>query len=140
MKQLKVLILALAVVGVLMAVGAGTASATALCSTATSPCTGTKYAAGTEVKSNLKEGTEAVITAGFATLKCTGSTMNWKVSNAGGSGITVRGQNQTVTLTGCNCTVTVLVPGESEVHYTSGSSATITILGTSITINCSGVS
>jgi len=141
MKYVKMLGLAAVAAAALMAfVGAGTASATALCSTETSPCTGTKYGVGTEIKSNLKAGKEAVLTAGFATVKCTESTVNGKVTNAGGAAATVVGSIETLTFGSCNCTVTVLNKGELEVHYTSAGDGTLTGKNSSVTINCSGIS
>jgi len=143
MKYVKMLGLAAVAAAALMAfVGAGTASATVLCSTNTNPCTGTKYAAGTEIKSNLKAGTEAVLTAGFATVKCTESNVNGKVTSAGGgAGVAVAGSISLLTFDSCNCAVTVLKNGELEVQSTAtNGNGSLTGKNSSVTINCSGVS
>jgi hypothetical protein len=141
MKHVKMLGIAAVAATALMAfVGAGTASATVLCSTNTTPCTGTKYGVGTKVESHLRAGTEAVFTGGFATLKCTEAITSGEVTNAGSSTATVVVKITTLDFTGCNCTMTVLSNGELEVHYTSAGNGTLTGKNSSVTMNCSGVS
>jgi hypothetical protein len=139
MKYVKMLGLAAIAAAALMAyVGAGTASATALCSTSTSPCTGTKYGVGTEIRASLHNG-QAVLTAIFATVKCSESLVVGEVTNAGGASATVVGKITTLAFGTCNCTVTVLANGELEVHYTSAGNGTLTGKNSSVTIDCSGV-
>ena len=90
MKYLKMVGLAAVAAAALMAVvGAGTASATELCSTNTTPCTGTKYGTGTTLKASLVTGTEAVLSTNLDTVKCAASTVEGKTTSAGGSGATV---------------------------------------------------
>jgi len=140
MNRLKAVGLAVLAVIAVMAF-AGSASATVLCSTNTNPCTGTKYGVGTEIKTNLKAGTEAVLTAGFATFKCSESALSGKVANAGGAAATLSGNNTLVTFDTCNCTLTVILQGSEEFHWNgTNGSGTLTSTGTSTTINCSGVS
>jgi len=141
MKHVKMFALAAVAVAAPMAfVGAGTASATALCSTATSPCTGTKYGVGTEIRAALTGGNQSVLTAIFATVKCSESLVVGKVTNAGGASATVVGEITTLDFGTCNCTVTVLNNGELEVHYTSAGNGTLTGKNSVVTINCSGIS
>jgi hypothetical protein len=146
MKYVKMLGLAAVAAAALMAfVGAGTASATVLCNTETSPCTGTKYGVGQKIESHLKGGTEAVLVAGFATVKCTTSVVNGAVTAAGSSSATVVGNITTLDFTNCNCTVAALENadktfGQLEIHYTSSGDGTLTGKNSRVTINCSGVS
>src|SRR5215218_5369860 len=51
----------------------GSASAMELCSTNTSPCTGTKYGVGTTISAQLKAGTSTVLTNSITNVKCTKS-------------------------------------------------------------------
>jgi hypothetical protein len=146
MKHLKMLGLAVVAAAALTAVfGAGSASATELCSTNTNPCTGTMYPAGTVIHADLKAGTEAVLTAGFATVKCSVSTVEIKTTNTGGAGETVKGNIEALTFpeASCNCKVTITAKGSGEIHTdkeVSDGNGTLTGTGTRATINCSGVS
>jgi len=142
MKHLKMLVLAAAAASLTVLLGASPASATELCSTNTSPCSGTMYGAGTEGKANLRTGTEAVLKAGFATVKCKISSFRGTSANTGSSTETIINSIENLAYEECNCTVTVLENGELETH-TDGAGATgngiPTGKGTKVTINCSGV-
>src|SRR5881227_2620158 len=84
------LTLALAAAMALMGlIGSGTASATELCSTNTSPCTGTKYSSGTTVTAQLKSGTSAVLTNSISNETCKKSTLDMTTTSSGGSGVSV---------------------------------------------------
>jgi len=140
MKYLKMLGLAVTAAVALMAfVGAGSASATELCSSNTNPCSGTMYPAKTQIKSNLKAGTEAVLKAGFATVKCKASTVNGETSNTGSSTETVSGPITTLNFGECNCEVEVLKNGSLEIHGSGTGNGTLTGKSSEVTINCSGV-
>ncbi|MGN6256701.1 MAG: hypothetical protein ACTHN3_02980 [Solirubrobacterales bacterium] len=128
MKHLKMLGLAVLAAGALSAlIGAGTASATVLCSTNTNPCTGTKYPSGTSVSGSLVSGTNAVLVTGSGEVTCTKSTISGKTTSAGSSTTTVTGEITAVSFTGCtesvfhsSCTVTSEnLPWKVEVHSSS---------------------
>jgi len=106
MKNLKMLGLAAVAAMALMAmVGAGTASATELCSTNTSPCTGTKYLSGTTISAQLKAGTGAVLTNSISNVTCKKSTVDITTTSSGGSGVAVTGTApKTTGLTFSECT------------------------------------
>jgi len=70
MNYLKRLAVAASVAAVFAVVGAGSASATVICKTSTSPCA-SPYLKGTLFKGTLTPGTTAVFKAGFATIECT---------------------------------------------------------------------
>ncbi len=130
MKHLKMLGLALVAAAAFMAVvGAGTASATELCSTATTPCSGTKYGSGTKIDASLVAGTNAVLVTSLTTVTCTASTIKGETTSAGGSGATaVTGKITELSFTGCTrtggekCTVTQTSVG--NVSVTGGSAST----------------
>jgi len=142
--NLKMLGLAAITAGALMAfVGASTASATELCSTNTTPCSGTMYGAGTKIEMRLKGGTKWFLVAAFATVECSESTIKGETSSTGGASETVKGAITTLSFGTCNCTVTVLQNGEFEIHTEQASSngnGTLTLKNTRITITCAGVS
>jgi hypothetical protein len=121
MKHLKMLGLAIMAAAALTALlGAGTASATELCSTNTSPCTGTMYPAGTEIEATLT-GTAKLETTGGTTLdECKEGGVKGTTSNTGGSGEseTVIGSIPASGLTWVKCTftTTTTVGGELEIH------------------------
>jgi len=136
MRYAKMLALAAVAAGALMAfIGAGTASATVLCSTTVTPCpAGQDVEVGTELDFSLKSGTSAVLvdTAGNELDSCTGSTVEGKITNTGGSTSTVTGEltpkegtlNKTgLTWSGCTFpTKTLSATGKLEIHQITGSS------------------
>jgi hypothetical protein len=77
----------LATTAVMMFCGAGTASASVLCSTNTSPCTGTTYGAKTTFTAQLKSGTSLQWTTPFGNITCTSSTYKGELTNAEGHGV-----------------------------------------------------
>ena len=83
MRNIKILGLGLLAAMAAMAImGAGTASATKLCSVNTSPCpAGNTYGKGTSIKTQLVAGTKSVMTSGFVTITCTESSMNGKTTS-----------------------------------------------------------
>jgi hypothetical protein len=130
MKHLKMLGLALVAAAAFMAViGAGTASATELCSTATTPCSGTKYGTGTIIDATLEPTTTAVLTTSITTVTCTASTVKGETTSAGGATTTaVTGKTLELTFTGCTrtggepCTVKATNLGTASVTGGSASS------------------
>jgi hypothetical protein len=104
MKHLKMLGLAVVASAALIAViGAGSASATELCSTATTACSGTKYGKGTKLVAG-NTGNVVLITR-VTTITCTASTIEAETTSAGGAGTTaVTGKTTALTFTGCTRT------------------------------------
>jgi hypothetical protein len=113
MKYIKMLgLAAVAAMAITAFAGAASASASELCSTNTSPCTGTKYGAGTTLEATS---TSSVLTTsgGFINpvVTCTHSALKGSVTNAGGKGLNVVGTINSLTFTGCTysggkCTMT----------------------------------
>jgi len=132
MRYMKMLGLCLALAAVTMALGAGTASATKLCSVNTSPCpAGNTYGKGTAIKTQLLAGTKSVMSSGFVTITCSESTMSGKTTSEGGSGA-VLGEISSVTWKSCtsslgSCTTSALnTPWPAEVSG-SGGNGTMTV-------------
>jgi RHS repeat-associated protein len=138
MKALKILgLVAVAAVASIALIGAGTASATALCknNASTTSCSAA-YGSGTEVKTSLVSGTKSKLVAEGLNVECGKSSMVGKSSNAGSASETVKGSIETLTFEECgNNTVTVLKNGSLEIHHTSGTdNGTVTSTGAEITI------
>lgn len=123
--------------------GAGTASATKLCSINTSPCpAGNTYGKGTAIKAQLVAGTKSTMTSGFVNISCTESTISGKTTNEGGAGA-VTGSISSVTWKGCTsglgaCTASALnTPWPAEVTG-SGGNGTMSISGAGGKFTCGG--
>jgi hypothetical protein len=136
MKYVKMLGLAAIAAMALSAVaGASTASATELCSTNTSPCSGTMYPVGTEIKAELKAGgAGAVITNNITNWTCKKSAISGKTTTTGSATETVLGQITALTFTECTntagekCTAeAVHLPYKAEIHATGGGNGTLTV-------------
>ena len=115
MKHLKILGVALIAAAAMTAiVGAGSAQATELCKTMTTPCSNANmYKPGTNIGAMLVTGTNAVLSSSIDTVTCTASTVSGVTTGTGGSGTTaVTGTISALTFTGCTdsfgntCTVT----------------------------------
>jgi hypothetical protein len=131
-------LIAVAAMAMMALLGAGTASATVLCKTATGglECGGAWKFSGT-VKGSLASGTSAVMksTSGETVNTCTGGTAEGSAS-AGGATSTVTGNTTSVSLTGCSIPITNVSKCEGEVHYISGTSnGTATVKGCEMTAN-----
>jgi hypothetical protein len=122
MKYLKILGLAAVAAMALMAVaGAGTASATELCTVNTSPCpAASKYNSGTVIEASS---TNATLTSSLGNVVCTGSSIKGTTTSSGGSKLSVEGTMESLSFSGCtlttpfsttkhNCTVTGI-----NLHY-----------------------
>jgi len=146
MKYLKMLGLAAVAATALMAFGAGSASATELCKVKESPCSAANmYDPPQVIHATLKAGTEAVLTAGFATVKCSKSTVEIEQTSTGGTNETVTGNIKALTFPeeACNCKVTITALGSGEIHTDSAAAdgnGTLTGTNTRATINCAGIS
>jgi hypothetical protein len=127
MKYLKMIgLTAVAAVVAMAFVGASSASATALCATNALPCP-SPLPSGTAIKAELKEPNEAVLTSGFAVVKCKTSVIEGKTTSAGGAGVAVLGTISSVTWSNCTCNLggTVVataegLPWSTEVNWTTG--------------------
>lgn len=126
-----------------MAFGAGTASATKLCSVNTSPCpAGNTYGKGTSIKTQLVPGTVSTMSSGFVTVTCTESTMSGKTTSEGGSGA-VLGEISSATWKNCtsslgSCTASSLkTPWPAEVTG-SGGNGTMTVQHPGGKFTCGG--
>jgi hypothetical protein len=107
MKLIKMLGLAMvAAVAAMAFVGVSSASATELCSTNTSACTGTMYPAGTAI-SGTSAKAELKTKGGLVnpTVTCTKSTTSGKTTNLGKAGEAVTGVIETLTFEGCTNSV-----------------------------------
>jgi hypothetical protein len=125
MKYLKALCFAfIGVTSLMVAMGAGAASASILCSTETSPCTGTVYGSGTKISAQLKAGTTAKLTSSFGTVTCKSSSLSGKTTNGEGHmTITEMNTGSCTDSLGGNCTETAThLPwtGEWHTHWWGG--------------------
>jgi len=133
------LVAALAVTALL---GAGTASATKLCSKNESPCKAENtIKSGSTIKGQLVAGTEAVFVTSLLTVRCTESTIEGKTTSEGGKGVNVTGSISSVVWKNCksgstNCTTTALkLPWTSEVSG-SGGSGTMSVFNAAGKFTC----
>jgi hypothetical protein len=141
MKYLKMLALTAVAAGALMAfIGAGTASATVLCSTTVTPCPSAQiWPAGTVLDFSVPAGGSISLTdtTGEPIDTCKESTVKGKITNAGSSTTTVTGSVETLDWGGCNLPTTTIKVGNLEVHQITGTSnGTVTADGLfEVTIN-----
>jgi hypothetical protein len=138
MKFLKGLALAAAMAAVFVVFGAGTASATVICKTSTSPC-GSPYLKGTVFNATLTPGTTAVFKAGFMTIECTEGSGSVEMTTSGSATETVKGNTKTLSFGGCNAEFKVLKTGTGEIHWTSKTNGTFTAEGMEVTGSAFGV-
>lgn len=126
MKNLKMLVAASAAAAALVAIlGAGTASATVLCSTTADPCpAGQKWPVGTTLDWSIPSGQslKLVDTSGNVLDTCTTSTLKWTITNAGSATETVTGVDEGTTFESCTFTTTTLLLGKTEIHKIAGTS------------------
>jgi len=138
MKHLKMLgLAAIAALGLMAFVGAGTASATTL---ATDSAGTIKYAAGTTLHATLETGTSATLTdtSGNTIATCTGSTVHGTIGTA--SGTWVEGANSSLTWEGCNQTTDTVNLGSMDIMQTTGDEGEVRSTGSNVTLQIFGVS
>ncbi len=131
MKYAKMLALAAVAAGALMAfIGAGTASATKLCSTTVDPCpAGQHVVAGTVLHFTLASGTKALLTetGGEPIDTCSASTVKGTTINTGSSTETVTGHITALTWESCTFSTKTIRKGCLEIHkIASTSNGTVT--------------
>jgi hypothetical protein len=135
-------IAALAAMAVL---GAGTASATRLCKTNTLPC-GSIVASGTTGTGELTGTNEAVLTSGFAVVKCKTSSISGKTtSEGGGAGVNVTDEITSASASNCTCNLGGEVkalaeglPWKMEVSWTKEMNGTGTTSNPKGSFTCAG--
>lgn len=131
MKHLKILGLALVAAAALTAfLGAGTASAAKLCTTAA--CT-TDYAKGTNIESSLN-GSAIFETLGGTVLDtCTGGEANGTTSATSGSPLSIN--LSALTWTGCTKTTDTTTNGALTIENNGGGNGTVSGDGSNVTID-----
>jgi len=128
MKYLKMLALAAVAAGALMAfIGAGTASATVFCSTTTgnAHCPAAQRWGVQPLKMSIPSGSSALLvdTSGETTLdKCTSSTVEGEITNAGSESSTVTGTVSSLSWGGCTFPTNTLEATKLECHWITGTS------------------
>jgi hypothetical protein len=125
MKYLKMLGLAAIAAAALAAfVGTGTASATVLCSTTTSPCPeAQKYPSGTRVGFTLTAGSSLRWINGETVLEtCKEAVLKTDITNAGSATSTVTSKNNTLSFSQCTFNNSFTKLGGLEIHNISGTS------------------
>jgi len=141
MKYVKILGLAAMAAAALMAfIGAGTASASVLCSAKENPCSAAnKWPNTTNLLFTLKSNTSAklVDTEGNTLDTCTGSTVEGEVEKVGSATTTVTGPVTRLLWSGCTFTTTTTQLSKLEGHVTgTGPNGTLTSDGEfKVTIN-----
>jgi hypothetical protein len=125
-------------------VGAGTASATALCKANETTCTaGNTYAIGTSIHAVLEPGQIAHLEAGPVNDECEESTMQGKSTKAG---TPIIGTIEQLTFAKCSCTTSnaIHLPYKSEGAAGAGGNGTLTASTSGAgkpggTVTCAGV-
>jgi hypothetical protein len=151
MRTLKMLgLAAIAALGLMAFVGAGTASAATTCKTkpnAANECpAGWHYPIGTISHMTLKAGTSANLTntAGETIVTCTESTIKTHSTTTGGLNQPVKKAITVATwgsvATPCTTTTDTTALGELQVEATSGGNGTVSGSGSKVTVNFAGVS
>lgn len=149
MKGLKVLIIAaIAATGLMAFLGVGMASATALCTTTTTPdCVGDgfeedKYGQGTILDFSATGGSmKGTDSNGQVISTCTVGTIKLFTGNPGSTTETVSGNIQQLTWSGCNQTTDTVANGSFEIHWIEGThNGTVTGKNSQWTTQIFGVS
>lgn len=141
MRYLKVLgLAAVAAAALAAAFGAGTASATVLCSTTADPCpAGQDWPVNTTLDWSIPAGGSVLQTdtEGNTINTCKESTVKWTMTKTGGSTETVTGVDEETTFGNCTFPTKTIKLANTEIHKIVGTSnGTVTADGvTEITIN-----
>jgi len=138
MKHLKIFgLAAIAGMALVAFLGAGSASATRLCSTNTSPCPEAwNYFTGTNVSMSLQESSTLETTGGTVLDTCNEATLQGPTTTFGGATETVKILLTSVTWGSCTRTTNTLSNGELELHWSGATgNGTITGRGTEWTVN-----
>jgi len=147
MKYLKMLGLAVVAAAAFTAfAGAGTASATVLCTT--TPPTGThcpsehKLQNGAVLDASVETTAHLKTTGGTTIATCSGGTVKGEITDTGSTTTTVSGHIDELTWSGCTTTVHTLANGTLELHAEPehNDHGTVTSSGSEVTIRFFGVS
>ena len=135
MKYLKMLGLAVVAAMALMAMaGAGTASATVLCKTTSTPCNSV-YGKGTVIRPTLTGSNVLETLEGSTLTTCVGTSIKTVIENPGGATATVFGPNTELVATGCTNQTFTLKSGSLEIHHIAGTdNGTVTGLVAEVTV------
>lgn len=146
MKYVKTLVFGSVAAAALMAyLGAGTASATVLCSepgtgspVGTTCPAGKAYSSGTSLHAVLDPGTGgSTLTNGYKDINCSEATIAGSTSTEGSASTAVSGAVTTLFFSSCNCEVKVLKTGSFEIQWISGThNGTLKSSGTEVTTTC----
>lgn len=124
MKYLKILALAAVAAGALMALaGAGTASATVLCTTTVTPCeVSWTYASNMQIGASLNSEAKATFrdTNGNLLDECTESPLGLFIEKTGSGTSTVVGLTTRLYFGGCTHTLDQITNGRLEFHHITG--------------------
>lgn len=139
MRRLGALGMVLAIALLALGVGGGTtASATVLCKTATSPCTGGTYGKGQAIEASLKAGAKSVLHPPFGDVECSESSIKGEVTNPGGEGSIVSGTTSSLSFKSCNATVSVLKAGTFSIETPKEGNGTLKLEGLETTVEFIG--
>jgi hypothetical protein len=139
MRTLKMLgLAAIAALGLMAFVGAGTASATVICKTNVSPCPAAwMVSTGTEISASLDETAKLENLAGTETLDtCTGGSVGGPTEQTGSGTETVSIEFPIggLTWSGCTRTTNTVAGGTLEFHFLPGGGITITVRKAQVTV------
>jgi len=143
MKSLKMLALAaIAALGLMAFVGAGTASATTLCKTSgVNPCpTAWDWPVGTSIHITLQSGKRATLTSPAGTVVATCETLTVTADTEQTSAPVITAPIHTLDWSKCNTTVTNIATGKLTTKWLKGNEAEVTSDGTKVTVVLGGVS
>jgi hypothetical protein len=138
MKYVKILGLAAVAAMALMAFGAGTASATKLCTEANTTACAKDEPVGTVIEATMKAGTSSILeTTGGSTLDtCTGMDLTGKTENTNETGKPVGVTVTALTWTGCTFPTATTALGTLDISHIAGTdNGTLVATGTEVTIN-----
>lgn len=139
MKHLKILGLAVFVATAVTFAGAGTASATVLCSTTSTPCNQFKYQVGVGFDASLAKKAVFESIFGGAFVECAESTLKGKLAHEGSGTETVLGTIEKLTWGKCTDTTATVTNGFFEIHNIAGTdNGTVTGGNTEITLDIIG--
>jgi hypothetical protein len=103
--------------------------ASALCKTASYPCSGGAYGKGSKLELDLKSGTTSVVTEGLYGTHCQQVSIDAEVQSTAGTGNGVAGALSGFSFGNCNWGYETLKTGTFSVAYTGGHNGTITLSG-----------
>ncbi|MGN6276147.1 MAG: hypothetical protein ACTHNP_09515 [Solirubrobacterales bacterium] len=146
MKSLKMLgLAAIAALGLMAFVGAGTASATVICKTNLNPCPAEwMVSTGTNIVSSLA--TSATLETSGSTPEtldtCTGGSVSGPTEQTGSSTetVSIKVPKENITWSGCTRTTDTVSGGTLEFHYEGSGKLTVTVKEIQVTVNIGGVS